>query len=487
MAKVGILTFSDGRDFVHKKLTGMLASFQDRLKQRLEGAGHQVVTANWVWTNTAARTEAQKMAKAGVECTIFNYCVWCFPHFTALAAQYVPRPILAFGCINPAYPGMVGLLAGVGGLNQIGVPYERVFGEIEDEAVFARVQTFVRAAHAANALKGETFGLVGGRPMGMYTAVSNTDQWMTQFGVDVEHIDQWELVRRAPEVPAAKVTKARKWLEKLVGRNTPDKGIKYDGKQLTPEKLERQIRTYYVMRALIDEWNLDFCGIKGQPELTNNWCTMDVPEAFLNDPYDWDGQKPITVCSTEADMDAALTMEIMKHLSGTPVLFADVRHYFEERRVFDLVNSGEHATWFARCSPDPEVNLANTMFRPEGFYFPAGGASVMHIAHPGKVTFARLTRKSGKYWMAIFTGEFVRFGAEADWKRNASDEEWMLINKVQDNWPHAFARFDCCADHFFQTYASNHIHAIYGDWTAELELVCKNLGIDAVRFPKATR
>src|SRR5918993_1796172 len=58
----------------------------------------------------------------------------------------------------------------------------------------------------------------------------------------------------------------------------------------------------------------------------------DVAEAFLNDPYHPDGTaKPSIVCSTEADSDAALTMQILKHLSGTPVLFADVRHYHADR------------------------------------------------------------------------------------------------------------------------------------------------------------
>jgi len=74
--------------------------------------------------------------------------------------------------------------------------------------------------------------------------------------------------------------------------------------------LERQVRVYYALRELIDEWHLDFSGIKGQPELTNHFCTMDVAEAFLNDPYDWEGSKPTHVCSTESDMDAALTMQI---------------------------------------------------------------------------------------------------------------------------------------------------------------------------------
>ena len=65
------------------------------------------------------------------------------------------------------------------------------------------------------------------------------------------------------------------------------------------------------MRQPVDraaEYRLDFSGIKAQPELTNTFCTMDVTEAFLNDPYDWDGPHEPHVCATEADMDGALTM-----------------------------------------------------------------------------------------------------------------------------------------------------------------------------------
>lgn len=153
-------------------------------------------------------------------------------------------------------------------------------------------------------------------------------------------------------------------------------------------------------------------------------------------------------------MDAALTMEIFKHLSGTPVLFADVRHYVQELDVFDLVNSGEHATYFAGRSLDPEVNLAKVELHPEGFYFPAGGASVFHIAHPGDVTLARLSREAGQYRMHIVRGEFVRL-------EPAKERE--LVAAVQPNWPHAFTRLGCAADRFLQSFPTNHIHGVYGD------------------------
>jgi L-fucose isomerase len=306
--------------------------------------------------------------------------------------------------------------------------------------------------------------------MGMYTAVSNPAQWMEKFGVDVEEIDQWELVRRSEGVEAGKVRAAREWLEGHAA------GVHYDGDRLTPEKLERQVRSYYAMRELIDEWNLDFSGIKAQPELTNHFATMDVTEAFLNDPYDWEGPKEPHVCSTEADMDAALTMQILKGISGTPVLFADVRHYHADRGIWDLCNSGQHATWFAARSDDPAENMAHVHLHPEVFFFPAGGASVHHLAAPGDFTFARLTRLDGRYRMHVMRGAFERYEDE-------TNEDLMRQSTYE--WPHAFARMDAPAEEILSRYGSNHIHAIPGDRVEELKIVCKLLGVDYDGFGPA--
>lgn len=172
------------------------------------------------------------------------------------------------------------------------------------------------------------------------------------------------------------------WLTKYVGN------IAYDGKGLTPEKLKTQIRSYLGLRKIIAERKLDFVGFKAHGDLTDRYCTMDVAEALLNDPYDWDGPKEPVVAATESDMDGALTMQIFKHLTGSPVLFADVRHYDKARDVWFFSNSGTHATYFAGGSMDPAENLKKVSFLPETDYYPAGGASVHHFAKAGQVTLA---------------------------------------------------------------------------------------------------
>lgn len=462
--KVGVITFSDGREFVHKDLLEMNRSFQDRLVRALESTQEiEVVTASEiVWKPSLAKNAGRELLKAEVEVTIFNYAIWCWPHLSVLASLYAPGPYLVYGQINPSYPGMVGLLAAAGALEQVGITPERVWGDPEDEKVIEKVMQFIRAGSAAARLKGERYGMFGGRPMGMYTASANGDQWLKLFGIDVEQIDQYELVVRAEKVSKEITRKAREWLEKY-------SRVEYDGKQLTPEILERQLALYEAALDIIQEYELDFVGFKGQPEMTNNYATMDVVEAFLNDPYDWHGAKEPIVAATETDMDGALTMEILKHIAQTPVLFADVRHYFQEENLLDLCNSGTHATYFAGKSFNPEENLKNVVFYPEDFYFPAGGAAVKHFAAPGRVTLARLARQDGEYVMTIVPGEFVQL-SETEQKR--------LSEKVQVQWPHAYVRLDTDAETFLKYYPCNHTHGVYGDFIEELVQFCDIKGID---------
>ena len=222
---------------------------------------------------------------------------------------------------------------------------------------------------------------------------------------------------------------------------------------------------------------LDFSGIKAQPELTDHFATMDVTEAFLNDPYDWDGPKATHVCATEADMDAALTMQILRSMGGgCPVLFADMRYHHADLDIWDLCNSGQHATWFAARSDDPAENMRHVHLYPEDFYFPAGGASIHHVAAPGDFTFARLTRLDGRYRMQVLRGALERFD---------SAQNEALARATTYVWPHAFARFDADAAEILGRYGSNHIHAVPGDHVEALRNACRLVDIDYDGFGSA--
>ena len=96
--KVGLLTMSDGRPYLHETQYEMNMQYQNAIKAALEATGQVEVIAGTapVNSNTAAKEEAMRLKNAGVELTIFNYAIWCYPQFSAVAANYAPGPYILF-------------------------------------------------------------------------------------------------------------------------------------------------------------------------------------------------------------------------------------------------------------------------------------------------------------------------------------------------------------------------------------------------------
>ncbi len=460
MRRIGLITFSDGRPRVHQAL---LPSIRRHTKEIKEMAGKlngvELVEADRIVTDSRiAVEESKKMVAQDVDGTIFNFPVWNFPNYTSIAATTGKEPYLFLAKRDPENPGLVGLLCSKGGIDQLGYKYMSAWGDLHDEKLIRKVDNFTRVAHMMSTLKGQTFGVIGGRSMGMYTAVPSLAQWQRQFGVDIEHIDQLEIVRLAKEVPEDKVKKALAWLKGNVAE------IAFDGKKLTEETLSEQIRCYYATKKIVEDYNLDFFGIKCHYELSEYYVPQCLSAAFFNDPYDFDGQKSPVIMGCETDADGSLTMQILHLLSGKPVLFFDFRDYDPEYNCYVFCNCGSQATWFAAASDDAKENLKNVSLLPTVPMFKGGGAHVQYMAHPGKVTLARLGRRKDKYWMAIMRGEFIKVP-----KEKMRESTW--------EWPHAFVKMNINYDDIISKFPSNHAHAIYGDWVEQLVESCRMLDI----------
>ncbi len=130
MARVALLTMSDGRDYVARDVAEFCTRAEGAVAAALAGEGHEVVRGGEpVSTNEAAVSSARRLAASQPDLTIFHYPVWAFPHFTMLAASATTGPLLLLGNIDPVYPGMVGMLAGGGALDQIGRTHVRAWGD----------------------------------------------------------------------------------------------------------------------------------------------------------------------------------------------------------------------------------------------------------------------------------------------------------------------------------------------------------------------
>ncbi len=458
---LGIIGFSDGEPEVHEQLKGIVQKQVDVIVSALTKDGRVDVlpAQKLVASVEEAKAQAEYLRNQGVDGTIFSYGVFAFPNFSAIAAKNGKGPFLLCANLNPDWPGMVSMLAAGGALHHLGIEHYRAAGDFTDPKVLEKIVKFARCAKVVSRLNGQKYGLIGGRSLGMYSAVVDMQDWQRIFGVDVDHMDQSEILRLAEDVPEAQVQKAFDWLTQNVG------AINYDEHQFTPEKLRTQIRHYEALKRIARENGYDFMGVKCHYEMSRHHCTECIAAAFMNDPYDWDGGKEPTVFACEADGDAALTMQILKLLTNDPVIFMDVRHYDAEEDVMVFCNCGSQSTYYAGCSDIPAENLKNVSLYPALDIYAGGGCHVNCMTKAGGATIARLNRTEGKYRMTIIPAEFVELSAQK-------------MAETTKEWPHVFAKLPFSHEIFLDKFDANHCHAVYGDHVEDLKTICEMLGIE---------
>jgi len=454
--RVGVLSLSDGRKRVHDGLAPYITEQANRIKAALEVTGEiEVALAEEiVWHPELARSQSSAIAAWRPDAVILNVPVFAFPNLSVLAARCQSVPLLAIAPVNGTLPGLGGLQAATNSIRQLGRQCDKIWGNIEEPAVTAKALRFLRAARAATRLRGQVFGLVGGRSIGMVNGAVSPDVWMTRFGVDCDHVDQLDLIRRAEQVEEGTADRALAWLTERLG------SIRYDGDKLTEVSLRFQIKCYIALKQIIAERRFDFVGLKCHYDLCEYYVTQCVAAALCNDPYDWDGPKEPVVLSCEADADAALTMQVFKLVSGRPTLFFDFRHYDPAEGVFVFCNCGAMATWYAERSDDPAANLKSVHLCPIIPKYGGKGCHVQYVAKEGEMTLGRLSRVMDRYKFTLFRGEVRRF-PEAKLKETCPV------------WPHAFMRVQMDPMALVERYDSHHIHGVYGNHIAEVVKFCE--------------
>ena len=135
--KVGLLTMSDGRIYIHNEYEQLNFKKQHAVKAELEATGLFEVTEgnSIINSNSLAKKEAMRLRESGVEVTIFNYTIWCYPQYTMVAQNFAPGPYLLFSNLHPSECGMVGMLAAAGSLDQIGVLPSVISADVRSECI----------------------------------------------------------------------------------------------------------------------------------------------------------------------------------------------------------------------------------------------------------------------------------------------------------------------------------------------------------------
>jgi L-fucose isomerase len=475
MNKIGVLSFSDGRERVHESLRPGIEAEERKLAAAIRALGFDPVCAEAVsWRPRQAVAAAKRLLAEDVGGVVFNLPVFAFPNLPLLAADVLQLPVALVSPGEAGLPGMGGMLAAAGGLESCGHWQTRIWGPLDDPAIRRRLAAFLRAASALHRLRGQVYGQFGGRSIGMITGVASSPiLWHRLFGVDADHVDQGEILRRAALVPAAERERVVSWFESHLG------AVRYaEGGKLTRETLLNQVACAVAVKQIVAEREFDFIGIKCHYDLSEYHCTQCLSAAFLPSRLDWDGEREPMVCACEADGDGALTMQILQLVGDAPALFMDLRHYDRGRNLWTLCNCGGQSVAYAPGDSHAET-LRQVELVPVIPKYGGNGAHVRYLGAPGLLTLARFMHDADGPVLLVCLGEAV-----------AADPAWM--EQSCPAWPHLYVRIGVDADELLNALHANHIHAVGGDVRAELANVasmaglrCRMLGDDpSVEGPK---
>jgi len=426
--KVALMTFGDDRDYMWE------AYFAGLTEPRHEEAVNylQTLPIDVIAFDEVARSkqivdrQVRELRAAGAESLLVHLPCWATPNIVVRAVQGLELPTVTMTGKDASTHGMVGLFAAAGTLSQIGIEHIRVRDDFGAPVFETTLLPFFRAASAKARLRGRVMGLFGGRSLGIDTGTFDPMQWRSQFGVDVDHIDQLEIVRRAELIDSDRVDQTMNWIADQFA------SIAYDAEKLTAEKLQFQVRCYLANKDINAEKGLDFIAVKCMTELSDHY----VPHGAT--------------------------------------LFADVSHLDTDKKILYLPNCGGMCSWFAGRSDNAKDNLGHIELRPS--VRPGGGAITYFTAAPGPITLARLYRVAGQYRMAVIPGEVV--------KLSDKDLASFVAARGTHQLPTAFVKVEVDLDHFIDEFGSNHISGVAGSWVRELVSLCAMLDVDPVLMDK---
>lgn len=423
------------------------------VRQALQELGFEVLDEGPLHRSYAEMTAAGRRLRArGVQALVIYVGTWTYSNCAAAAALEAGVPVVIWGDARPGTAGLVGSAVVRGGMAELGIHAHLVYGLFDDPATRSRVQRLLRAACAATGLRGQVLGVGGGRSMGMLTAVCDPNEVRLKFGVEIDQFEQMEVIARAEAMDDERPRSFLAWMRQTFGEIVAPEAV-----------MLKQIKLYLALQELVAEQGYDFVAVKCLPELPSLYTTFCLAHAILGDAADDRGPKERFIFACEADLNAALTMQILKLLADGPVLFTDLTEFDLQANLLVTCNCGSQPTDFARCPKE-------VRWEREGvheFQWRYGGTCPQHVARAGRATLARLSRALGAYEMLIAPAEVVEQPRE----------------KLQETvWerPHAYLRLLCDREAFLDAVRSNHIHLVYGDWLAELEEVCAILGIRPV-------
>ncbi|WP_426187324.1 fucose isomerase [Microbacterium sp. TWP3-1-2b2] len=434
---------------------------------------------------------------------------WQYSHHVLAGLRTHEGPILTTANFAPDWPGLVGLLGLNAGLTKMGKPYSTTWSvDFSDDWFKTTIKEWIETgkithdySHVrdlpalpdspekqlgealAAQLRDEKaiIGVFDEGCMGMYNAIFD-DELLNQTGIYKERLSQSALYAEMLNVAEGEADAAYDWLV--------DHGMTFrygeDGAtELTREQVQWQMKMYIAALRIADDFGLDAVGIQYQQGLKDLVPASDLAEGILNSTE----RPPVTSRDgsrvlhegrafphfNEADegvaVDALVTDRVWRAMGLVPDnTLHDVRWGEEYDGQF---------VWAYEISGSVPASHLGGWDKAEGWrqghvFFPAGGATLNGVSHPGEVVLSRVFIADGILQADIFRASVVELPEEETQRRKAvTNEEWPLAHVVL----HGVSR-----DQFMARHKANHAQLVYAPdaETADKALIAKAAMFDGM-------
>lgn len=428
--KIGLINVADprlGPDRIQN-----IQSDGERYAAALAEVGLETVCAAVVATDDTQARSALSVFRDGSFCGIILRCAWFLrSNVIATLAQESFSPIMLWAVPNPADTAFEAMALAHGALDELGIAHEVHYGDLARESL-DEISAWAGACLVKKTFMGAVYGEIGGRSLEMLPAGSDPNQLRRLFGIHVDPVEQWTLVRLAEQIPESEWrVVAEKWKKAFGHVNC------------NPRSLERSAKFYLAGNRLFQDRKWNFAGIQCQLELIDNYLAPCLPVAMWN-------EKGFTV-SCETDVNNALGMYLCQIATGRPAMFADLFYLDRKARIVHTLNCGTGAPSLAggtdQSCLEEQTPLQGTWDEEKKCSRCQGGACVRFIMPPGPVTLIRFGRINGEYVVHVTEARAIEHVF------NPSE-----LGGLAGLWPFAYILLDERTDlnHFIGNLRSHH-------------------------------
>ncbi|QYY36431.1 hypothetical protein [Ruficoccus sp. ZRK36] len=425
--------------------------------------------------------------------------VWQYSHHLLAGLISHEGPILTVANWSGTWPGLVGMLNLNGSMTKAGVKYSTLWSEdfSSDKAFqknlegwlktgevkhatshvrkYAPKKAPARAKKVAEKIAADLdknkaiMGVFDEFCMGMYNAAI-PDELLFPLGVYKERLSQSALLYEMSQVSNKEAEEVYKFIEK--------KGFTFHyGKdpktELVKEQVIEQCKMYIAACRIGDTFGCEAIGIQYQQGLKDLCPASDLVEGLLNSS----DRPPVKNAKGEiikkglpyphfnevdecVGLDAIFTNRIHRALGQPP------ETTLHDLRWGDWDQSGttDEYVWVFLISGGAPVEhheggwKGSHGYRQPAMYFPAGGSTLMGVAHPGELVWSRIYVEDGKLKLDIGRGKAISLPEEETKRRlEETTPQWPIMH---------FVSYGVSRDQMMARHKANHLNVAYANTAA---------------------